>query len=258
MPDAALIRSPRIRGKESSMSKNLPSIRIGIFGSTGADPNERHGCGLWAAGYAPCIAAEGAEPVYLGETVNGRSWDQLLDGLDGVVFAAEENVSPRQSAQGERLALWCRKRKFPILAIDGGMHVLNAAFGGTLYQDLARELPEALQHRHPPEKGLRHAINVLPGSLLCDMYGEGEVVVNSEHRKAVQRIGRGFRVGAQALDGVIEAIEAELVGWFAMGVQWQPASSTASGLDIQLFRGLIDFCKQGVRVPEKTLCASAA
>ena len=27
-----------------------------------------------------------------------------------------------------------------------------------------------------------------------------------------------------------------------MGVQWQPASATASGLDIQLFRGLIDAC----------------
>jgi len=48
-------------------------------------------------------------------------------------------------------------------------------------------------------------------------------------------------VCATALDGVIEAIEAD-GGWFALGVQWQPASATASGLDIQLFRGLIDAC----------------
>jgi len=240
------------------MSKNIPSVRIGIFGSTGARDHERHGCGLWEAGYAPCVAAEGGEPVFLGETINGRSWDQVLDGLDGIVFAAGENPSPRLAAQGERLSTWCRKHKFPVLAIDGGMHVLNKTFGGTLYHDLARELPEALQHRHPPEKGLRHAINVVPGTLTCEMYGEGEVVVNSEHRKAVQRVGRGFRIGAQALDGVIEAIEAELMGWWAVGVQWHPASSTASGLDIQLFRGLIDLCRQGVSSSHASLCVSAA
>jgi putative glutamine amidotransferase len=240
------------------MSKTIPSVKIAIFGSRGAQPKERHGCGLWDAGYGPCVAAEGAEPVFLGETLKGGSWDQALDGIDGIVFAAEENYSPRLGAQGERLSIWCRKRKFPILAIDGGMHVLNSSFSGTLYHDLPRELPEALQHRHPPEKGLRHAINVLPGTLMCDMYGEGEIVVNSEHRKAVQRVGRGFRVSANALDGVVEAVEAELMGWWAVGVQWQPASSTASGLDIQVFRGLIDFCRKGVRATDESLCGAAA
>jgi gamma-glutamyl-gamma-aminobutyrate hydrolase PuuD len=69
----------------------------------------------------------------------------------------------------------------------------------------------------------------------------------------VQRVARGFRVGACALDGVIESIEAvEFFGWFAMGVQWQPASATASGLDIQLFRGLIDACM----AEEKQLAAA--
>jgi putative glutamine amidotransferase len=240
------------------MSKSIPAVRIGIFGSQGTQGNERHGCGLWSAGYAACISAEGGEPVWLGEATNGRSWDQLLDRLDGVVFGAGETVSPRLASQGERLCLLCRKNKFPLLAIEGGMQVMNASFGGTLFQDLARELPEALQHRHPPEKGLRHAINVLPGTLLAEMYGEGEVVVNSEHRRAVQRVGPGFRIGAQALDGVIEAVETELVGWFAVGVQWQPASSTASGLDIQVFRGLLDFCRQRGGKVHEGLCVSAA
>ena len=53
---------------------------------------------------------------------------------------------------------------------------------------------------------------------------------------------RGFRVSGRALDGVIEAIEAETDGWFGLGVQWQPGSATASGLDIQLFRGLVEAC----------------
>jgi putative glutamine amidotransferase len=83
------------------------------------------------------------------------------------------------------------------------------------------------------------------------------VVVNSEHRKAVQKVARGFRVGARALDGVIEAIEAEHKRWFCLGVQWQPASSTASGLDIQLFRGLIDACLKRMEHSVRGMCVAA-
>ena len=102
------------------------------------------------------------------------------------------------------------------------------------------ELPEALQHRHPPEPGVRHAIMVEPDTLMASLYGEGEIVVNSEHRQAIQRLAQGFHIGARALDGVLEAIEWTKDSWFALGVQWQPAAGTASGLDIQVFRGVID------------------
>ena len=50
--------------------------------------------------------------------------------------------------------------------------------------------------------------------------------------------GQG-RASALALDGVVEAIESEKEDWFAVGIQWHPASATASGLDIQVFRGLV-------------------
>jgi putative glutamine amidotransferase len=140
----------------------------------------------------------------------------------------------------ESLCLWCREHRFPLLVIDQALLAMNSAFGGLNYSDLSRELPEALQHRHPPEPGLRHAINVTPGTLMCQIYGEGEVVVNSEHRQGIQRLCKGFTVTATALDGVIEAIEHLESSWFCVGVQWQPASPSASGLDIQVFRALID------------------
>ena len=78
----------------------------------------------------------------------------------------------------------------------------------------------------------------------CKLYGEGEIVVNSEHRQAVQRVAQGFQISGAALDGVCEAIESTDPDWFAMGVQWQPASASASGLDIQVFRGLIEAATQ--------------
>ena len=219
---------------------NLP--RIGVYGPDCSTPRERHGCGLWPAGIAASLTAAEAEPVVIADA-NGRSWDDLLEGLQGMVISGYDIAPRHKPADIEALCHWCKEHKLPLLAVDHGMHGLNAAFGGTMFFDLPRDLPEALQHRHPPERGLRHAINVIPDTKLAELYGEGEVVVNSEHRRAVQRVARGFRIGANALDGVIESIEAaEFFGWFAMGVQWQPASATASGLDIQLFRGLIDAC----------------
>jgi putative glutamine amidotransferase len=224
------------------MQTRTPPIRIGIFGQEKVGAAERHGCGLWAAGVAASLGAAESEPVALPER-GKRDWDDLLEGLHGVVLIGHDGGTRHNGGtEAEDLCAWCHDHKFPVLGIDHGLHALNTSHGGTVYFDLPRDLPEALQHRHPPERGLRHAINVLPGTQLADLYGEGEVVVNSEHRRAVQRVARGFKVCAQALDGVVEAIEAE-EGWFALGVQWQPASSTASGLDIQLFRGLVDACK---------------
>jgi putative glutamine amidotransferase len=230
-----------------------PSIRIGIYGPDGSARNERHGCGLWPAGIAACLTAAEAHPVPLEPA--GRCWDDLLEGLHGVVLSGHDNAGRRQAAEGEELVAWCHDHKLPLLGIDHGLHALNTCHGGTVYFDLPRDLPDALQHRHPPERGLRHAINVAAGTHLAELYGEGEVVVNSEHRRAVQRVARGFRASAHALDGVVEAIEYES-DWFALGVQWQPASSTASGLDIQLFRGLVDACR--ARVGEPLLACSAA
>lgn len=221
------------------MSTTASPVLIGVYGPDCGRPNERHGCGLWQSGIAACITAAEASSVPLREGGN-RSWDQVLAEVQGVIVSGHDLAPRRTTIEVESLCLYCSRNRIPILAIDHGLHALNVAHGGSLYLDLPRDLPEAIQHRHPPERGLRHAINVIQGTHLADLYGEGEVVVNSEHRRAIQKLARGFRVSAQALDGVIEAIESESDAWFAMGVQWQPASSTASGLDIQVFRALIE------------------
>lgn len=216
--------------------------RIAVYGSDEFGNQPNRGCGLWAAGYSPVITAAEATPVQV-KMRSGRSWDDVLEEFDGVVFAQWKTVTPQQQIEQERLVEACRELRLPLLAVDHGLHVLNTCFGGTLFLDLSREMPQALQHQHLPEEGDRHAINVTPDTRLAKLYGEGEIVVNSEHRRAVNRIARGFRVSAVALDGVVEAIETESDEWFALGVQWHPASASASGLDIQLFRGLVEACK---------------
>ncbi len=218
-----------------------PSVRIGIYGSEVSSAARARGVGLWSAGYQGTLTAAGAVPVFLKIGAGNERWDEVLQDVDGVVFSGSFAHSPHKFTE-EGLCLWCRDKRLPLLAIDQGLLTLNQAFGGLNHQELSKELPEALQHRHPPEEGVRHAILVEPDSLVASIYGEGEIVVNSEHRQAVQKVAAGFRIGARALDGVIEAIEYQRDDWFAIGVQWQPASATASGLDIQLFRSLVDHC----------------
>jgi putative glutamine amidotransferase len=220
------------------MSKPVPSLRIGVYGNEESQPSSR-AFSLWAAGYSSSITAAEGIPVPL-QMVNGCTWEEILQDLDGVVFADSKATNAREQDEEERLCETCRKMGIPLLGVDQGMHVLNTAFGGTVFMDVSREVPEALQHRQPPEPGARHAITVTEGTRLAQLYGEGEIVVNSEHRRAVNRLARGFRVCARALDGLIEAIEHEADSWFALGVQWHPAAVSASGLDIQVFRGLIE------------------
>ncbi|MBY0231899.1 MAG: gamma-glutamyl-gamma-aminobutyrate hydrolase family protein, partial [Gemmataceae bacterium] len=205
-----------------------PSIRIGVYGPD-IFKGPRHGCGLWPAGVFACVEQAEAVPIQLVEG-GEQSWAEKLGDIHGVVLISHDSHPRRHINDAEALVTWCHNHNLPYLGVDHGLLLLNSAHGGTNHSDLPRDLPEALQHRHPPERGLRHAINVIDGTYLSELYGEGEVVVNSEHRKAICRLARGFRVSAQALDGVIEAVEAT-GDWWAMGVQWNPVSSTSSGLD---------------------------
>lgn len=222
------------------MAATPPALRIGIYGHEELEPATR-GVGLWTSGLVGTLTYAGAEPVCI-EPDQECDWDEMLEGLDGIVFPGYPLISTREQAEQESLCLWCHNQRLPMLAIDQGLLILNGAFGGNIFYDLPREQPDALQHRHRPEKGVRHAINVEPKTRLCQIYGEGEIVVNSEHIQAINVPANGFLVSARALDGIVEGVEWIKDDWFAMGVQWQPASSSASGLDIQLFRAFVEGC----------------
>jgi putative glutamine amidotransferase len=229
------------------------TIRIGIYGAS--DVPAGRGIGLWPSGYKGSVTAAGGEPIFLDDCDENASWSKVLSGLHGVVLAGCADLNPFAL---EGMCHWARDHRLPLLAIDHGLLVLNSAFGGANFYDLPREFPEALQHRHRPEPGLRHAILVEADTILAGLYGEGDIVVNSEHTQAVQRPAQGFTVGARALDGVIEEIEWTKPRWFCMGVQWQPASASASGLDIQVFRGLVDAARNLSTKPARRRMAVGA
>jgi putative glutamine amidotransferase len=219
-----------------------------------------------AAGYLDAVAAAGGLPVVLPPLGKEVDLEPLLDLLGGVVLSGGADLDPRRMGQPTHRAVrplperrdaadWALvrrvlERRLPVLGVGLGMQQLNAAFGGTLYLHLPEDLPRSLPHLDPTGGPHRHLVLLEPGTRLDEIYGGGELRVNSCHHQAVRQVGAGLRVSARSPDGVIEALEADDPHWFCIGVQWHPESETASALDMQLFEGFVQAClRQAQTVP---------
>ena len=110
----------------------------------------------------------------------------------------------------------------PVFGICRGIQVMSVAMGGSLYQDIPSQCPQALRHPKKEDgKDAQHTIEIESDSLLNQVIGKCITKVNSAHHQAVKEVGKGFVVIARASDRVIEAIEAPLKR-FVLGVQYHP------------------------------------
>ncbi len=110
----------------------------------------------------------------------------------------------------------------PLLGVCGGMQLLNVLRGGSLYQDIERELPGAHPHEQKTDKKEpSHPLEVVSETRLAGLLGPEDHRANSTHHQAIARVGSDLIVSARADDGVIEAIE-DPDALFVMGVQWHP------------------------------------
>jgi len=125
----------------------------------------------------------------------------------------------------------------PVFGVCRGLQLLNVAFGGTLYQDIATQRPQALKHRDAAlYDRLFHRIDFEPGTRLARLYaGAPGATVNSVHHQGIKDLARDFTVEARCPDD--DTIEA--VRWrgpsYVAAVQWHPEFHI--GVDEQ---GLID------------------
>jgi putative glutamine amidotransferase len=130
------------------------------------------------------------------------------------------------------LAKWAVVDGKPVLGVCRGLQLINVAAGGTLYQDLADEMPGSIKHDYFPFAGahhtrdfLAHEVCVAEGTRLAKFVGSGPVRVNSMHHQGVKELGRGLVVTAEAPDGLIEALEGEDDSYL-VAVQWHPEALT--------------------------------
>jgi len=110
----------------------------------------------------------------------------------------------------------------PLLGICGGAQAINVALGGTLYQDIATQLPGASKHELGTIKHRGgHLIEIHSGTRLRRILQQRALEVNTSHHQAIKTVGRGLGVNATAEDGLIEGIESANHR-FVLGVQWHP------------------------------------
>ncbi len=190
--------------------------------------------------YIRAVQRVGGTPVVIPPTAMEADWETLLAHLDGLLLSGGEDIGPM--LYGEEREPWMNQvdaeRDFselgltrgwlaterPLLAICRGYQVLNVTLGGTLYQDIAARIPNALDHAYVaalPMETTVHSVTLEPGSRLAILLRGTAFEVNSAHHQALKVIGERLSVVAHAPDGVVEAVEMPDHP-FCIGVQWHP------------------------------------
>ena len=188
------------------------------------------------------LSRQGVMPILIPDLED----DQLAEfvgEMDGIVLQGGNDIAPqtygetpildnrwpgdphRDAYEMKVIDLALQKDK-PILGICRGFQVLNVYFGGSMYQDIQTQLPEAILHRDAVQYDqLTHAVEIVNGTLLEELYGsEHHQLVNSIHHQAVKDLGKELQPMAYSReDGIIEAFTWKgATPGKVMGVQWHP------------------------------------
>ncbi|CAK7344259.1 unnamed protein product [Dovyalis caffra] len=156
------------------------------------------------------------------------------------LHASDTAIDREKDSIELRLAKLCLERNIPYLGICRGSQVLNVACGGSLYQDIGKEVSRKCQESQRVKHidydnydGHRHVVKVAENTPLHDWFRDSlekdgmEISVNSYHHQGVNRLAQRFVPMAFAPDGLIEgfydpdAYNPE-EGKFIMGLQFHP------------------------------------
>ena len=86
----------------------------------------------------------------------------------------------------------------------------------------------------------KHEVKLSKNNILYNILNLESLKVNSFHNYKVTKIGKGFKISAQALDKTIEAIECNDKNKYMIGVQWHPELMNNMSL---LFESFIKKCE---------------
>ncbi len=193
--------------------------------------------------YIRSVILAGGIPVLIPIVNDKQAILPYIEVIDGLVLSGGGDVAPliygeepiKQTAaiswerdeQEMALCSSAYEKKIPILGICRGIQIINLTFGGTLYQDIEKQVPNALGHYplRTTMDQLHHSVKLLKGSRLYDLFMEEEIYVNSFHHQAVKKVGKGLKPTAFSSEGVIEALESENE-CFVVGLQWHPEALT--------------------------------
>lgn len=166
----------------------------------------------------------------------------VYDACDGVLIPGGVDVDPKHFNEephpklgridGARdrvemhVTRWAVEDQKPLLGLCRGLQVINVTLGGTLYQDLEAQYPDAIKHDYFPTYGydrdhLAHEVTLAKGSRLRHLMELERISVNSMHHQGIKTLAPSLVASATAPDGLIEAVESNN-DHFLVGVQWHP------------------------------------
>jgi putative glutamine amidotransferase len=167
----------------------------------------------------------------------------LLDRIDGLVLTGSaSNVDPTHyGQQRDESKAYDEARDattfalihaavaigVPILAICRGLHEVNVALGGSLFQNL-HQVGGKMEHREDESQPRSiqyapvHRVRLTAGGVLNRTFGVDDIQVSSVHWQGIDRLGEGLLVEAVADDGLIEAVTLRDAKALVVGVQWHP------------------------------------
>jgi putative glutamine amidotransferase len=198
------------------------------------------GASAMSQSYLNALEAVGAAPLLIPITGQESTLRALYWHLDGLLLTGGADLDPalfdepphpklgKVDAQRDWVELtltrWALADEMPLLGICRGIQTLNVACGGTLWQDISAQVPDAIPHTFYPGHPfnlLAHSVQIEPGSRLAEALGALEMEVNSLHHQAVKEAGAGLHITGRAPDGLIEGLEGNGEAWVA-AVQWHP------------------------------------
>ena len=205
--------------------------------------------------YSRSVSGAGGLPVLIpvAEDIDAPA---LLSRLDALVLTGGPDIVPRlyneQPRPGLRgmdyerdmmefqLVREADRAGLPVLGICRGIQVMNAALGGSLYQDLKTEVHGAVNHApKAPRHVNTHLVRILPGTLLHYIVGAEQIWVNSGHHQALAETAPGLVPAAVADDNIVEAVEKPGHPFF-LGVQWHPEGTAARDVHSRrIFKALV-------------------
>lgn len=209
-----------------------------------------------ARGLVDIINELGALPIVLPD-VPGAKGEDYAEMFDALIIPGGPDADPsffgeepwmhigmtnykRDVFEAEIFKAFYKAGK-PIFAICRGCQFINIMMGGSVYQDLATQNPDAYIRHSQGANGCypTHHVTVEEGSCLYEALG-GKAYVNSRHHQGIKKVGEGLKVTAKAPDGVIEAIESA-EGSQIVAVQWHPENMWQEHPEMRrIFAGFID------------------
>jgi putative glutamine amidotransferase len=193
--------------------------------------------------YTDSIVKAGGLPVIIPLTDDMSIIDEFCGRIDGLMMSGGNDIDPKMYGEKPRVKLDelsdlrdnmekrmldnALENKTPILGICRGLQMINIYFGGTLYQDIKTDLPDALNHEASTEsKNLEdkaHTLQIEKTSKLFEILGTESLESNTHHHQAVKKLGKGLKVTARTEDGIVEGLETD-DDRFIIAVQSHPES----------------------------------